>query len=473
MSGVIAKYHCNYCQEDITGVRVKCAECPDFDLCLQCFSCGAEMGAHKNRHGYQLIDCGNFPIFQPPCNWKAKEELVLLEAIEQYGFGNWEDVSQCLPARSAEEVQEHYNSLYIVGNIGRATWSAEVSSQIKDHTVPEGGPLSPSLSSPVASVDITPAEQQELGYMPCRDDYEREFDNEAESLISQLSVGGEEEELEVALKLAQVDMYSRRLRERMRRKALARDYRLLEQFCHAGRPSPPQHPPPPLLRASPTVQGAGRSSAASSAAGKKGGGGTSREADRELQEKMRIFCQFHSSSEHEQLLENLEREKELKARIKELLRYRRHGITKLEEGAEFDVARHRREKRKEAKRKSAPASSAHKKPISTASKKHEEKGGADTMLTEQEGDTREDSKEATDITSLPGYELLSEKERKLCLSMGMSPNCYITFKTVVLKDQAQRQKGGVAKFRSPAGLDKSHCRRILNHFANSGWISAN
>lgn len=55
------------------------------------------------------------------------------------------------------------------------------------------------------------------------------------------------------------------------------------------------------------------------------------------------------------------------------------------------------------------------------------------MLTEQGGDTREDSKEATDITSLPGYELLSEKERKLCLSMGISPNCYITFKTVVLK----------------------------------------
>lgn len=107
-----------------------------------------------------------------------------------------------------------------------------------------------------------------------------------------------------------------------------------------------------------------------------------------------------------------------------------------------------------------------------ASKKYEEKGGADIILNEQ-GDTREDSKEATDITSLPGYELLSDKEKKLCQSMGISPACYITFKTVVLKDQAQRQKGSTAKFRSPAGLDKSHCRRILNHFANSGWISAN
>lgn len=30
-----AKYNCTYCQEEISGVRVKCAECPDFDICLQ------------------------------------------------------------------------------------------------------------------------------------------------------------------------------------------------------------------------------------------------------------------------------------------------------------------------------------------------------------------------------------------------------------------------------------------------------
>ena len=30
-----AKYHCNYCDEDIKKIRVRCAECPDFDLCLK------------------------------------------------------------------------------------------------------------------------------------------------------------------------------------------------------------------------------------------------------------------------------------------------------------------------------------------------------------------------------------------------------------------------------------------------------
>lgn len=31
----MAKYHCNYCDEDIDDVRVKCTVCADFDLCLQ------------------------------------------------------------------------------------------------------------------------------------------------------------------------------------------------------------------------------------------------------------------------------------------------------------------------------------------------------------------------------------------------------------------------------------------------------
>ena len=35
VSDLFAKYNCTYCQEDITGLRIKCAECTDFDLCLQ------------------------------------------------------------------------------------------------------------------------------------------------------------------------------------------------------------------------------------------------------------------------------------------------------------------------------------------------------------------------------------------------------------------------------------------------------
>lgn len=62
------------------------------------------------------------------------------------------------------------------------------------------------------------AEQLELGYLPLRDDFEREYDNDAETLISGLVVGPEDEELDKAIKLAHMDSYSRRLQERNRRK---------------------------------------------------------------------------------------------------------------------------------------------------------------------------------------------------------------------------------------------------------------
>ena len=37
----------------------------------------------------------------------------------------------------------------------------------------EEGPLSPSITTPLPSVDMTSQEQRELGYLPLRDDFER------------------------------------------------------------------------------------------------------------------------------------------------------------------------------------------------------------------------------------------------------------------------------------------------------------
>lgn len=34
-SELFTKYSCTYCQEDIVGVRVHCADCVDFELCPQ------------------------------------------------------------------------------------------------------------------------------------------------------------------------------------------------------------------------------------------------------------------------------------------------------------------------------------------------------------------------------------------------------------------------------------------------------
>lgn len=61
-----AMFHCNNCQRDISNcVRIRCAECTDFDLCLPCFSVGVNIYPHRNDHEYRVVDNLAFPIFHP------------------------------------------------------------------------------------------------------------------------------------------------------------------------------------------------------------------------------------------------------------------------------------------------------------------------------------------------------------------------------------------------------------------------
>ncbi|KAL0320066.1 UNVERIFIED_CONTAM: Transcriptional adapter ADA2, partial [Sesamum radiatum] len=54
--GKKALYHCNYCNKDISGkIRIKCVVCSDFDLCVECFSVGAEVHPHKSNHPYRVM----------------------------------------------------------------------------------------------------------------------------------------------------------------------------------------------------------------------------------------------------------------------------------------------------------------------------------------------------------------------------------------------------------------------------------
>jgi transcriptional adapter 2-alpha len=81
------KYHCDYCRKDISNVvRIRCAICQDFDLCVECFSVGAELSPHKNDHAYRVLTKIDFPVFAD--DWGADEELLLLEGIEMFGMGN-------------------------------------------------------------------------------------------------------------------------------------------------------------------------------------------------------------------------------------------------------------------------------------------------------------------------------------------------------------------------------------------------
>lgn len=110
--GKKALYHCNYCNKDISGkIRIKCVICPDFDLCVECFSVGAEVNPHKSNHPYRVMDNLSFPLICP--DWNADEEILLLEGIEMYGLGNWAEVAEHVGTKSKSECIDHYNAVYM------------------------------------------------------------------------------------------------------------------------------------------------------------------------------------------------------------------------------------------------------------------------------------------------------------------------------------------------------------------------
>ncbi|XP_062902389.1 transcriptional adapter 2-beta [Mobula hypostoma] len=435
----LGKKYCVYCLADVTSLRLRCTECQDIELCPECFSAGAEIGNHRRWHGYQLVDGGRFTLWGPEAEggWTSREEQLLLDAIEQYGFGNWEDMAAHVGARAPPEVMEHYVSMYIHGNLGRACIPDTIPNRVTDHTCPSGAPLSPSLTTPLPPLDITAAEQQQLGYMPLRDDYEIEYLQDAETLISGLALNYDDEEVDIELKRAHVDMYVRQLRERQRRKNMARDYSLVPAFL--GRERKERVPRRKVTK-----------------------------EERELRAKLRPICQFLSAREFDDCFDNLHKERALRAKIRELQRYRRNGIAKTEESAEYEAARHKRERRKELRGNGgggigagAPGSAAASTANSASAKRPKDEAGRDVAVAEF----------SSAMENLPGFDLLSEREKVLCGSLNLSPGRYLTVKTIIIKDYLQKRQGIPSKSRLPSYLDKVLKKRILNFLTESGWIA--
>ena len=86
------KHFCNYCSREITlHFYIKCAECDNVELCGDCFSSGVNIGSHLSTHNYRVIDCLETTILTK--EWTIHEELMLLEAIEVCGLGNWRNIA--------------------------------------------------------------------------------------------------------------------------------------------------------------------------------------------------------------------------------------------------------------------------------------------------------------------------------------------------------------------------------------------
>ncbi|KAK9084638.1 hypothetical protein Sjap_025049 [Stephania japonica] len=481
IDGKKALYHCNYCNKDISGkIRIKCAKCPDFDLCVECFSVGAEVTPHKSNHPYKVMDNLSFPLV---ClDWNADEEMLLLEGMEMYGLWNWAEVSEHVGTKSKAQCIEHYSNAYLnspyfplpdmthvlgksrkellemakeegdgergLSTLGDVMPKEEISfssprvkieeaavGQSPSSLTADSGPgdgsqnvtsaaavkksssinrikNSPSVpkvedsqldrsfggKKPKYSGDEGPSMTELSGYNPKRQEFDPEYDNDAEQSLAEMEFKDTDTDSEREIKLQVLRIYLKRLDERKRRKDFILERNLLY--------------PDPLEK-------------------------DLSQEEREIYLRYRVFMRFHSKEEHAELLKAVIEEHRIQKRIKELQEARAAGCRTSLEAERF----------LEAKRKKETEESALKAKESNLAGPS---GKAPQRLIRPKGFTGlESSSENSstvgrpsvlsvfddwDIKGFPGADLLSETEEKLCRETKLLPSHYLKMLEVMTKE---------------------------------------
>ncbi|KAL3568757.1 hypothetical protein D5086_028647 [Populus alba] len=479
--GKRALYHCNYCNKDITGkTRIKCAVCPDFDLCLECFSVGAEVTPHKSNHPYRVMDNLSFPLICP--DWNADEEILLLEGIEMYGLGNWAEVAEHVGTKNKETCIKHYNSVYMqsqffplpdmshvvgknrkellamakghsedkkgtsmlgertlkeespfspsrvkveemhkVGSFGRlSTLNSEVETASRPNSANSAATAANKKASSMAQINDGPGVKVEdpqvdrnfkgkkpsssgsegpslmelSGYNPKRQDFDPEYDNDAEQLLAEMEFKDNDTEEEHELKLRVLRIYSRRLDERKRRK----DFILERNLLH---PSPFEKDLTPEERA--------------------------------LCWRFDPFMRFHSKEEHEELLQAVVKEHRMMKRIEELKDAQVAGCRTAAEADRYLEHKRKIEAEETSRRlkdnaqigpSSQGAPSAFMSPDSV---------GKDSS-TRPAGQGSSSYANNLDIMGFYETQLLSETEKRLCCEIHLPPPVYLKMQEVMTKE---------------------------------------
>jgi len=166
--------------------------------------------------------------------WLCNDEINLIEIIETCGLGNWSDVGLKM-SRNPSDCQSHFEDTYL----SRSTSSYSICFQsftnqkklIGEDLINQNDFQTKSIIYPPMLLDSE--QQRTLTYMPFRDEYEREYLNQAENRIpilnndEQINDQQEQDGSRLLLhkaKLALLRSYAQIIRRRLQLKHFIRDY---------------------------------------------------------------------------------------------------------------------------------------------------------------------------------------------------------------------------------------------------------
>ncbi|XP_069827571.1 transcriptional adapter 2-alpha isoform X2 [Dendropsophus ebraccatus] len=425
---------CRGCSSYLMEPYIKCAECgpPEFLLCLQCFSRGFEYKKHQSDHNYEIMT-SDFPVLDP--SWTAQEEMALLEAVMDCGFGNWQEVANQMRTRTKDDCESHYMKHFINNPLFASTLLSMKQAE-EDKNVDTAVPFQACEDPPRPTFDSLLSRDM-AGYMPARADFIEEFDNYAEWDLRDIDFVEDDSEVLHALKIAVVDIYHSRLKERQRRKRIIREHGLinLRKFQILER------------RYSKDIQ--------------------------ELYETMRRFARILGATKHDRFIESHALEFELRREIKRLQEYRKAGIKTFNSSRIYDrLKKSREEERLKRNMLSEVLQYIH--DGNACQQWLKRQAAIDAGLHQIAPIVSSSGRRSApplDLTGLPGTEKLNDKEKELCQVVRLVPGAYLEYKAALVNECNKQGSLRLAQARALIKIDVNKTRKIYDFLLQEGYIT--
>ncbi|KAJ3076843.1 Transcriptional adapter ada2 [Podochytrium sp. JEL0797] len=436
-------FNCDACAKDITHVvKISCTVCKGtdgepLDLCIPCFVSGVEVKEHRRDHDYMIVEGLDWPLLEP--TWTANEELLLVDGIKLYGIGNWDQVTTHIGTKTKEEVDSHYRTYFCASE----DWPIPNMSAVFDKTTSRRYTVrdqNPPLRKPERSCASGPTNHEIQGYMPGREEFEHEFEQDAEIPIKDIVFEDDECPEEIALKCAMLNIYNIALDRRTERKKFVRDRHLTHDFRR--------------------VQAQEKKRT---------------KEDRDLMNRIRVFAKLQTASDFEEFALGLSREQRLRQRISELQEFRRMGVTTFAQATEYSREKHNRAQYKAAGLKNPNRPPPIRNPTSSRFNSTTSTTPAPTAATPPSGPPYNPvpgrkTYTPLDISGADGYDLLLPNEQQLCTNIRILPRAYLVIKERLLKFYAE--SGGLTRKEARAliRIDVHKTQQIYDLFVINGWV---
>ncbi|WPK27528.1 hypothetical protein PUMCH_004920 [Australozyma saopauloensis] len=432
-------YHCDVCSSDCTNrIRIKCAICTDYDLCVPCFASGSATLDHKPWHDYQIIEQNTYPIFD--ADWGADEELLLIQGCETFGLGNWQDIADHIGNRSKEEVEKHYNAVYLDSNLYPLPKMDEDFSDIlahdfllkRKHRLEErkNMPLPPPKIKPSASVPLCHEIQ---GYMPGRLEFDHEAENEAEVPVKDMIFDPDDLAGDIDLKLTVLDIYNSRLTTRAEKKRVLIANNLLEYRKNIANDK------------------------------------RKLKEEKEFLRKINAYIRIMTPQDFEAFSADLLTELRCRLRIQQLQNWRRNGITTQEDGLKYEKDKLIRQAHYQRMGNGSGLASR------TMASQSLSNGVRKVSTPQPDYKPKlnlSNSRAPLDISHATDFELLSPEEKQLCSTLRVLPKPYLAIKNQLMKE-AVRGNGQLKKkdARQFLKIDVNKASKIYEFFVLMGWCN--